>query len=155
MHNKARSTKSEYNDCVSDLLLCQNVKLMSDFVQHGRMSCLDHCKDVSYYSYLVCRKLKLDYRAAARGGLLHDYFLYDWHNSPYRLHGIRHPRIALINASKDFDLSVIERNIIKRHMWPLTLLPPRYAESFVVSFVDKYCTIKEVLRLKNEKRLIS
>lgn len=154
MRNKVGLLRSEYNDCVSDLFACQNIELMSDFVQHGKISCLDHCKDVSYYSYLVCKKLKLDYRAAARGGLLHDYFLYDWHDSPYRLHGIRHPRVALINASNDFELNVIESDIIKKHMWPLTLVPPRYAESFIVSFVDKYCTIKEVLRLKKGKQLV-
>ena len=151
MSDKTEFSVNEYDNCVSDLLVCHNVKLMSDFVQHGRISCLDHCMDVSYYSYIVCKKLRLDYIAAARGGLLHDYFLYDWHNSPYRLHGIRHPRLALINASNDFELNVIECDIIKKHMWPLTLVPPRYAESFVVSFVDKYCTIKEVLRLKKEK----
>lgn len=136
---------------MSGLFASTKVNSMSKFTQHGKISCLEHCKDVSYYSYVICRKLGLDYKSAARGGLLHDYFLYDWHqDSPYRLHGLRHPKTALRNANKDFELNIIEKNIIKRHMWPLTLLPPRYAESFVVSFVDKYCTIKEVLRLKKE-----
>lgn len=150
--DKNKLSKNEYDNCVNDLFMCQNVSLMSGFVQHGNVSCLEHCKDVSYYSYVICKKLRLDYRSAARGGLLHDYFLYDWHNSPYRFHGFRHPNHALNNANKDFDLNAIERDIIKNHMWPLTILPPRYVESFVVSFMDKYCTIKEVLRLKKINR---
>ncbi len=30
-------------------------------------------------------------------------------------------------------------------MWPLTLVPPRYRESFVVTFVDKYLSSREFL----------
>jgi len=149
MRKKSKISKSEYDNYVSDLMASLNVILMAKFTQHGTVSCLEHSMDVSYYSYVICKKLKLDYRSAARGGLLHDYFLYDWHYSPHRLHGIRHPRLALINADKDFKLNMLEKDIIKRHMWPLTLLPPRHIESFVVSFVDKYCTIKEVLGSKS------
>jgi len=30
-------------------------------------------------------------------------------------------------------------------MWPLTPVPPRYKESFIVSFVDKYLSSKEFI----------
>jgi uncharacterized protein len=144
--------KNDYGNLVSDLTLSQNVVSMSGFVQHGNVSCLEHCSHVSYKSYVICRMLKLDYRSAARGGLLHDYFLYDWHNnSPYRLHGFRHPHRALLNAKRDFELNEIECDIIEKHMWPLTLIPPKYKESLIVSMVDKYYTIIEVLRSKSEK----
>jgi uncharacterized protein len=138
--------KRDYEDYVDDLLACSNVGLMSGFAQHGKVSCLEHSQSVSYNSYIICRKLKLDYRSAARGGLLHDYFLYDWHDSPYRFHGLRHPNKSLINARKDFKLNKIEVDIIKKHMWPLTLIPPKYPESFVVNLMDKYCTIIEVFK---------
>jgi uncharacterized protein len=138
----------DYDSCVSDLLNSPNIKSMSGFIQHGKVSCLKHSSDVSKRSYKVCRALKLDYRSAARGGLLHDYFLYDWHDSPYRLHAFRHPKISLNNAHRDFKLNEVENDIIKNHMWPLTLIPPRHAESFVVCMVDKYCTIGEVIKSK-------
>jgi uncharacterized protein len=95
--------------------------------------------------------LRLDYRSAARGGLLHDYFLYDWHHAPYKLHGFKHPNRALKNAQNDFDLNKIEIDIIKKHMWPLTVTPPRYLESLIVGMVDKGCTISEVIRNKRKK----
>lgn len=137
---------SDYDNCVIDLLTNQSVNSMSQFIQHGNVSCLKHCQAVSYYSYIICRLFKLDYRSAARGGLLHDYFLYDWHNSSDRLHGIRHPIKSLLNAQRDFELTVIESDIIRKHMWPLTITPPRYFESLIVGCVDKCCTVVEFIK---------
>lgn len=145
------SYKNEYQKCVKDLISCKTVNSMSQFVQHGNVSCLEHCNHVSYYSFIICKVLKLDFKSAARGGLLHDYFLYDWHYSPYRLHGFFHPRYALLNATRDFCLNEIERDIIIKHMWPLTLTPPKYKEAFIVSMADKYCTVVEVISSKNFK----
>lgn len=78
-------------------------------------------------------------------GLLHDLFLYDWKTDKNhgRLHGIRHPKKALKNALKICHLSKKEQDIIKKHMWPLTLAFPLYPESYVVTFVDKYCASRE------------
>ena len=37
-------------------------------------------------------------------------------------------------------------------MWPLTLVPPKYKESFIVSFADKYFASKEfVNKFKQSK----
>ena len=60
-----------------------------------------------------------------------------------KYHGIEHPKIALQNAEKYFRLNDIERDIIVKHMWPLTLVPPKYKESFIVTFADKYLSSKE------------
>ena len=54
-----------------------------------------------------------------------------------------HPQIALHNAQKLFHLTDLEKDIILKHMWPLTLSIPKYRESFVVTFIDKYCAFKE------------
>ena len=142
-----------YKLCIDDLISFPKVKSMSEFVQHGTVSCLEHSKNVSYYSYVICKILKCDFKSAARGGLLHDYFLYDWHHSPYRLHGFFHPHYAFLNATRDFSLNEIECDIIKKHMWPLTITPPKYKEALVVSMVDKYCTIAEVLTSKKQSEI--
>lgn len=132
---------------LSELLQHSRVLQMKRYIQHGKMSCYDHCLHVAYISCKICRKLHLDYKAAARGGMLHDLFLYDWHTEKTSggLHGFTHPKAALANAEKMFDLTKREKDIILRHMWPLTIIPPRYPESFIVLLVDKYCTIAEVL----------
>lgn len=127
---------------------------------HHNSSIYDHVMDVSYFSYRACKFLKLDYQSAARGALLHDFFLYDWRNHDVpdlhakKFHGIEHPKIALDNAEKHFTLNDIEKDSIIKHMWPLTLVPPKYKESFIVSFADKYLASKEfVNNFKRKKSL--
>ncbi len=142
--------EQEYTSIVSDILEHKTFKELQNFFHHNS-SIYDHAKVVSYVSYRICKFLKLDYRSAARGGLLHDFFLYDWrnHNEPElakeKYHGLEHPKIALGNAMKHFELNDVEKDIIVKHMWPLTFIPPKYQESFVVTFADKYVSSKEFI----------
>ena len=123
---------------------------MDNYIQHGSTSTLDHCIRVSYRSYKIAKVFKMDYKSAARAGLLHDLFLYDWHNQPRKKllekHGYTHPRTALNNAINNFELNNREKDIILKHMWPLTLRSvPKYKESFLVSMVDKCSSCGETL----------
>ena len=138
----------EYANCIDDLLQSEITGSMSSYTQHGSVTCLDHSLSVSYYSYLLCRLLRLDYRSAARGGLLHDLFLYSWHKSKLIgvMHTFTHPYTALTNATKLFALNKTEKDIIVKHMWPLTIRLPRFKESYVVSIVDKYCALLEIAK---------
>ena len=79
--------------------------------------------------------------------MLHDYFLYDWHekNKGHSLHGFKHPYFALRNASRDFRLNDIEKNVIVRHMFPLTPIPPKCREAWIVCMADKYCSARETM----------
>jgi uncharacterized membrane protein len=140
--------EDEFYDITKDIYMHDEfIKLKQH--QHHNSSIYDHVMDVSYFSYRACKFLKLDFRSAARGALLHDFFLYDWRNHDVpdlpakKFHGIEHPKIALANAKKHFILNDIEKDIIRKHMWPLTLVPPKYKESFIVSFADKYLASKE------------
>lgn len=139
---------TEYLDCILELIRNEKVRSMKNYVQHGGITCLEHCLYVSYVSYRVCRKRDLDSRSAARGALLHDFFLYDWHTeNPYGyLHAFQHPRAALRNADRYFVLNPLEREIILKHMWPLTLLPPKHPEALIVSLTDKYCALMETIK---------
>lgn len=145
-----RPFEKEFYDIVRDICEHEEFLKLKGFFHHNS-SIYDHARDVAYFSYQACKLLKLDYRSAARGAMLHDFFLYDWrnHDEPElardKFHGLEHPRIALENAEKHFALNDIERDIIVKHMWPLTLLPPKYKESFIVTFADKYLSSKEFL----------
>lgn len=154
--SKKHSYAEEYHNCVADLLAHEQVQRMDLFIQHGRTTCLKHCQAVSFLSYRICRKCKLDYRSAARGGLLHDLFLYDWHDPAARgsWHGLTHPKVALRNAQSSFSLNEIEMDIIVKHMWPLTPALPRFMESWVVCFSDKVITYFEFVEgiLARDKR---
>ncbi len=138
----------EYFSYIKDLLDTDIVTKMNNFRHHYSTTCLQHCINVSYYSYKICKKLHLDCRSAARAGILHDLFLYDWrerHRQKGELpHGFNHPKIALKNAKENFELNKREEDMILKHMWPLTPALPRYKETFVIMLVDKYAAILEL-----------
>jgi len=119
---------------------------MKEFKQHYDTSCFEHCKNVAYYSYLICKKYNLDYVSVSRAGMLHDLFLYDWRTKQdgrKGLHAFTHPKTAFENASKLFDLNEKEKDIILKHMWPVTIAFPKSFEGFILTFVDKYCAMSE------------
>ena len=142
--------ENEYYETVADILHHEEFLKLKDYFHHNS-SIYSHVHDVAYFSYRISKYFKLDYRSAARGALLHDFFLYDWrnHDEPdlarNKFHGIAHPGIAVANAKKHFSINDIEEDIIKKHMWPLTLVPPKYKESYIVSFADKYLSSKEFI----------
>lgn len=145
---------SEYLHCVQDILDHEVFKSMDQYIQHGETSCMKHCIQVSYLSYRICKKMGWEYQAAARAGLLHDLFLYDWHThgkeTGERFHGFTHPRKALNNASAHFKLTKKEKNMILRHMWPLTPIPPKSVEGLALVYADKFCSSVEIIgHMKN------
>lgn len=129
----------------NDILLSVGMQSEKNFVQHGNVSCFEHSVNVAKKSVMIsCLiPLRTDKKALVRGALLHDYFLYDWHTQGDKLHGLHHALRALKNAERDFKLSDIEKNIIKRHMFPLNIHPPKYRESWIVCIADKICAVEE------------
>lgn len=122
---------------------------MKQFIQHGDVSTYDHCLLVAYYSFLWMRKLHIrcSEDELIRGALLHDYYLYDWHEKEkwHRMHGFRHPGFALSNAQRDFELSEKEKEIIRKHMWPLTIIPPTCREAWIVNSADTFISMMETI----------
>lgn len=155
MNNRKAQKKIDFNNCIKDLIEDPTVLKMQDFDQHSHTCCLEHSLFVSYVSFSICRTFGFDEVSAARGGLLHDLFLYDWHDkySHCRPHLYAHPKEALKNASSITELNEIEIDSIIKHMWPLTWNMPKYKESFVVNVSDKLCATAEVLFLYRIMRI--
>ncbi len=152
-----KSLQTEFVEIIKDLMTNETVQKMKDYKQHYDTSCFEHCRNVAYYSYLICRKYNLDYVSVARAGMLHDLFLYDWRqrqDGRKGLHAFTHPKTALENASKLFSLNEKECDIILKHMWPLTIKFPKYKESYVITLVDKYCALEESIKAYKSKRSI-
>lgn len=143
------SKDQEYLACVRDILDNEIFQSMDQFIQHGHTTCREHCIQVSYIAYEICRNNGWDSRSAARAGLLHDLFLYDWHTYAREtgkyFHGFTHPRVAMDNAVKYFQASEKVQNMILRHMWPLTPVPPRYREGYAIVYADKLCGLTEFI----------
>ena len=144
--------KNQYLNYVSDLMQDTAVQSMRLLPQHrAGVSCYHHSVLVSYASWRVCDWLGLDARAAARGGLLHDFYLYNWRDDashPGIRHGSQHPEVALRNARARFSLTWREEDIILSHMFPYTPTKVyRCLESAVVSTMDKLCAAAELVGL--------
>ena len=148
-------SKAAYINAVHDLLTHPDVQSMDRYIHHGKTTCFEHCLSVSYASYHLAERWKLNKQAVARGALLHDFYLYDWHKKENRkgLHGFTHASHSLANAKLRFSLTPLEEDIIKKHMWPLQPRLPRYKESFLVCFVDKWISLVETTRLIQLKPL--
>lgn len=144
----------EFIEIIDDILKNDTVQMMKNYRQHYQTSCFDHCLMASYSCYLHCKVHHLDYISCARAAMLHDLFLYDWRkrdNGRKGLHAFTHPQTAFENANRLFNLSEKEKDIILKHMWPLTLTLPKYRESFILTLVDKRCALNETI-LEMKKR---
>ena len=126
--------------------------LTRGFIQHGDVSVYAHVCSVARASLAAADALahvglNVDRSSLLRGALLHDYFLYDWHDpeNGHRLHGFSHPYTACRNAEADFDLTPRERNIIRHHMFPFVPVPPTCREAWIVCMADKWCALRETI----------
>lgn len=129
---------------------------MKQYISHSDITVYQHCIKVARtaYDFAMRHQIPCDIRALVRGALLHDYYLYDWHdpNKGFRWHGFKHHRFALRNAERDFVLSKRERNIIRSHMFPLTFWSvPRCREAWIVTLADKKVAAEETM-LKYRKK---
>lgn len=152
--------QKRYQKIVCDILENELFQSTRSFTHHKDITCLDHAVHVSYTSFCLAEKHGVDPVSTARGALLHDFYLYDWHKRRpddsrlLQLHGFRHPNIALKHAQEQFEINVVEADIIKKHMWPLTLFQlPKTRASILVSLADKYCTMKEIMHSKTRRRI--
>lgn len=126
------------------------VQLMDSFVQHGTTSTLDHTKGVAHASLAFARALHLNVCEAdlVAGALLHDFYLYDWHDraTSKPKHATQHPVYAAENARELLGVNAHVASIIETHMWPLPpSRVPKSTEAWIVTLADKYCSLKETI----------
>lgn len=140
--------KQEFYEAIRDIAEHPVVLQMKEFPHHCDTTCYDHCLHVAYHNYCICKSLNLDAVSAARAGMLHDLFLYDWRThsreTGKHFHAMTHPREALKNAEQYFELNNLEREIIAKHMWPVTITPPTSPEAMIIAYTDKYCGFVEI-----------
>ncbi len=145
---------TKYKDDKEYLFIIDNIMENEEFkkmdnIKHHNTTRMNHSLKVSYYSYKIAKSLKLDYKDVARGGLLHDFYtdkISDCKKVKDKilLFTTKHPNDAVENASNYFELSEKEINIIRTHMFPIDYKIPKYAESWIVSIVDKILSVGEV-----------
>ena len=153
MINIEKYNDYKYMSLVGDILYNKEF-IKTKSIKHHGLSRYEHSIRVSYYAYIITKKFHLDYKKAARAGLLHDFFLESGNDATIKEKIkvlINHPKIAVENAKKYFDISLIEEDIIRTHMFPVTLRVPRYLESWFVVLIDDVCAIYEALSIKGKR----
>ena len=136
-----------------DILDSYGMNKEKELMQHGLTSVYQHSINVAYLALKIDATFHLNSQRSTlvRGCLLHDYFLYDWHDHPFGryTHGFKHPYRALENASNDFILKENEKNMILRHMFPLTPIPPKTREGIILCLADKIAATIEFFMRKH------
>ena len=143
-------TVLEYGE---DLMMSPGMQSEKRYFQHGNTTTFEHSVAVAERAVRLANFFSLgrrvDMRSLVASALLHDYFLYDWHDwdgGEHRMHGFTHGGAALRNALRDFRLNAIERDSIANHMFPMTPTP-RYVEGYLVTVADKLSATRETLSL--------
>ena len=91
---KLQAIHKRFEELSAKTLASGRVQEMARFVQHGDTSTLDHTTAVARLALTMARglRLRIDEASLVRGAILHDYFLYDWHDhehAPDRWHGFK------------------------------------------------------------------
>lgn len=148
----------EFLAIINGVIDSDEFRKMKSYRQHRNGNTYEHSLKVARKCFDFCKtyKIKIDLKKLVRGALLHDFFLYNRHHKERKdykcVGGLRHlfthPKIALKNAKKRYPtLSYVEEDIIKRHMFPLTVIPPRTKAGWIVCYFDKVVAISDYLNL--------
>lgn len=131
------------------------VLAMKEFKCHGGISVYEHSVAVTRAACRIANLFRMDpakYVSLVTAGMLHDFYLYDYHGKRTKLggwHAWRHPAVALENARRKYKIGPRQADAIRCHMFPGTLFHmPRYAEGWAVNLADKVCSILEYLHMR-------
>lgn len=157
MKKKDYKLKKEFIMLSRDILRSDEFKQMQKYKSHVNSTLYRHSVKVAYLCFAHCKKrnIRLDFKELVSGALLHDYYLYNLHEKGkhHNLHWIKHPKIALKNATTKYNtLSKVQRDMIKNHMFPLTLSPPKTKAGWLICYYDKVSAIDDLLHSKNKRR---
>lgn len=140
----------DYYEIVKDILENNEFKKRKEYAHHGSISVYEHSLKVSILAYKLSKKNKnLDSRSIAIGALLHDFYYEPWQVKKTKTkfmkkHAFIHATQALENSKKNFPNYIDDKveDIIKKHMFPLNITPPKYIESWIVTMIDKYVSME-------------
>lgn len=154
------SLNKEYEKIANPIIYNENFILLKNDTHHGTTK-YNHCKRVSYLSFLMSKIFRCDTKSVTRAGLLHDFF-YGTRTSKEENDYLKHPITSVKNAKKYFKINTEEESIIKSHMYHYALVKritpfmsredkeyfnnckPKNKESVIVCISDLLVSIYEV-----------
>lgn len=151
----------QYYKIVKDIINHPEYQKRKQFKHHHNITVYDHCLNVSKKAYKIAKVFHADYESAAIAGLLHDFYEKPWQEDTekhtfFKQHGFTHAQNALDNSNKyfkDFMNPKIE-NAIKRHMFPLNIVPPKHCVGWIVTLADKMVSLEVFKSPRHIPRLL-
>lgn len=162
---KETYNSEEYYRIAKPILDNEEFQKRKLFLHHDD-SVYDHSLSVSLRSYKMAVKLSRYFNISVEdviiGSLLHDFYTTPWRENKnksknlFKAHGFTHAGIACQNSYDVFPeyMNKKTENIIKRHMFPLNVIPPKYIESWIVTAADKYVSMEVMKHPKNLPRYV-
>ena len=140
--------QNEFDSIVEDIINNNNFRELDNELHHG-ITRYGHSLRVAKGVYNITKKLHFHYKEATRAALLHDfYFNYQLEGKTTKECFKEHPELAYLNASKYFEISDLQKNMIESHMFPSCKVIPKYKESICLTIVDKVVALYEMQRFK-------
>lgn len=107
--------KLEFEYIVKDIINNEYFLKTKDDIHHGSNK-YEHLVRVAKCSYVLSKILKADVKSSTRAGLLHDFF-FGTRKEKVENSYLNHPITASKNAKKYFNVSKLEEDAIKTHMF--------------------------------------
>ncbi len=123
---------------------------------HIKYTVAVHSVEVAMYALLLARWLnrhhithKVNERDLVRAALLHDIGMTEdsVHSSPSYRRAFSHPKEGNRIARDEFHLNQIQLNAIRRHMWPIGIIPPRHVIGWILTVADNMSSFNEGLNM--------
>lgn len=159
-----KKNRIEYNNIIKDIINNDEFLKTKNDIHHGSNK-YDHLIRVSKMSYIISKTFKLDVESTTRGAILHDFFIGTRKEKEENSY-LNHPKTAVKNAKKYFEINEKEEDIIRTHMFHHVLIKklcplinvkekatirenkPNSKEAWIVSISDLIVSLVESLRFE-------
>ena len=118
--------------------------LAGNVAQHSLNVARESCRIAEW---LNRHGAKVDVKDAVRGSLLHDIGMTEKEvfRSPSWKKAYSHTERGAALAREEYLANDVQEDAVRRHMWPICIVPPKHAAGWIVLAADKICSIRELL----------
>ena len=118
--------------------------LAGNVAQHSLNVAKESCRIAEW---LNRHGAQVDVKDAVCGSLLHDIGMTEREvfRSPSWKKAYSHPERGASVAREEYRVNAVQEDAVRRHMWPICVVPPKHTVGWIVSAADKICSIRELL----------
>ena len=158
MRIRSRQERREALARWADIRRSKRFQKAENIQHHKETNVAAHSEETAMYGKRICGWLKRHHvdvseEDVVQACLLHDIGMTDddisdcssWKKA------YRHPERGEEIARNEYNANEKQCNAIRRHMWPICVIPPKSIEGWVVIAADKFCSVHEVSEMALDK----